>query len=70
MARLTYDEAKDIAQRFNIDLTQNFHALNSEAVERVLAAAKERKFRKTHLANGSKGRYFFYYLKRTVDRGS
>lgn len=68
MARLTPDDAKDVARRYALDLSANFHALNSEAVSRVLAAADERGYRKPSGANGSRARYFFYHLVRTARR--
>jgi hypothetical protein len=47
-----------LAHKYRIPLDKDFHALTSAEVERVLAAADERKYRKPKNANGSRARYF------------
>lgn len=66
MAHMTKEDANDIAHRFNIPLGKNFHSLRSEQVEKVLAAADERKYVQPKNANGSRGRYFYAYLCRAA----
>jgi hypothetical protein len=70
MPRLTKTEAKEIARAAGIaPLFVNFHTLNSVQVESLIAAADARGYRKPKNANGSRGRYFFEYLKRAAKRG-
>lgn len=53
-----------LATQFHLDLTKNFHTLTNAEVCRVIEAADLVKYRKPKHANGSRGRYFFNYLKR------
>lgn len=68
MARLTPDDARRIARDHNIPLAEDFHALSSNAVERINAAADLRGYRKPANANGSRARYFHALLSRTAAR--
>lgn len=70
MPRLTPGEARGIATRWQIPLDKDFHALRSEEVERVIAAADERRYRKPSNANGSRARYFHAQLARVAARDS
>lgn len=65
---MTKDDAKDIARRYNIVLDVDFHTLTSSAVQRVIDAADERKYRKPKSANGSRARYFHAALVRAASR--
>lgn len=67
MKRNHYD-ARRIAQRYRIPLDRDFHSLNSETVESIIAAADEWNYRKPRNANGSRARYFHAYLCRLVAR--
>jgi len=68
MARINRDTARSIASANHIDLKADFHQLDSAAVERVLIAADEYRYRKPMNANGSRARYFFEMLSRTARR--
>lgn len=46
----------------------DFHALGTEAVDRLLAHADAMKYRKPENANGSRARYFHAYLVRVAAR--
>jgi hypothetical protein len=46
----------------------DFHALGTEAVDRLLAHADAMKYRKPANANGSRARYFHAYLQRVAAR--
>lgn len=61
---MTHDTATSLAAQFHLDLTKDFHTLANAEVCRVLEAADLVKYRKPKSANGSRGRYFFEYLKR------
>ncbi len=61
-------EAIDLAARFNFPLCEDFFTLPSSTVCQILAAADERHYRKPKNANGSRGRYFYAYLNRALDR--
>lgn len=56
--------AAAIAMVNNIPLHQDFHALGSDTVTRIVDAAKAYGYRKPKNANGSTGRYFYAYLCR------
>lgn len=66
MSRMTKTEAREIANRFGFRLDADFHALPSSEVERIIAAADERKYRQPKNANGSRARYFHEYLRRAA----
>jgi hypothetical protein len=61
-------EALELAYRHGFPLSVDFHTLRSEQVDKVLAAADERKYRKPTNANGSRARYFHAYLSRAAAR--
>ena len=47
-----------------LDLSADFHALDSDTVQRLADTAKAVGYRKPRNANGSTARYFFAYLAR------
>lgn len=59
--------AINTATRYGIPLNKQFHALPSAIVEKILAAAKECKYRQPRNANGSKARYFHAALVRAAN---
>lgn len=61
-------DARDLAARYGIDLERDFHALPSEQVERIIAAADSVRYRAPRNANGSRARYFHARLVRTANR--
>lgn len=67
---MTKSEAHEIMFLWEIPINRDFHALNSETVDRIIAAADERKYRKPKNANGSRARYFYAYLNRVCNRGN
>lgn len=68
MARLTPSDARALASQYGFDFRADFHALPSSVVDRVLAAADFRRYRKPKNANGSRGRCFFEYVARTASQ--
>ena len=62
------DDAIAYAAKYQIPLGEDFHALGRDAVGRILDAANEHKYRRPVLANGSRARYFYYYLCRAARR--
>lgn len=67
MPRLTPVEARAILEATGAG-AQDFHALRSDVVERLIAAADARGYRKPKNANGSRARSFHAYLARTAAR--
>ena len=67
--RLTASEAHDILQQCHIAPETNFFALRSHEVASLLDFADKRGYRKPRNANGSRGRYFYAYLQRALNRG-
>lgn len=61
------DEAIRICGQFNIPKGENFHALNSDTVARIIEAADSRKYRAPKNANGSRARYFYAMLTRALN---
>lgn len=61
---MTPETAQDIATRWRIPLDRDFHALDSDTVENIVAAADEYRYRKPRNANGSRARYFHALLCR------
>ena len=53
-----------LATSYHIPLGENFYALRSDVVGRVLELADIVKYRKPKNANGSRGRYFYERLNR------
>lgn len=63
--RISPADAKRMAVDLGWDFSKDFHAQGSMAdVQELLAIAKLRGYRQSKGASGSKGRSFFYYLKR------
>lgn len=60
--------ARELARLYRIPLDRAFHALDSETVESIIAAADSVKYRKPRAANGSRARYFFERLRRAAAR--
>lgn len=58
----------ELCNQFGIVLGRDFHALNSDQVERIIAAADSVKYRKPKSANGSRARYFYQALQRAHNR--
>lgn len=70
MARLDRTEAFNILQRCKIEKGADFHKLDSDRVESLIAEADRRGYRKPRNANGSRARYFHAYLERAAGRES
>ena len=68
MSRLDRDAAESLADQFRFDLNRDFHALPSDQVEGVIAAADQWRYRAPRNANGSRARYFHAYLQRAIAR--
>jgi hypothetical protein len=68
MPRMTRHDAFDLAADFGINLKADFHALDSDQVGRITAAADHWKYRKPRNANGSRARYFYALLQRCARR--
>ncbi len=62
--KITRLEAKRLAVKAGVDFSMNFHALRPSQVDTLLTINKLVGYRKPKNANGSTGRYFFYYLQR------
>ena len=69
MARMSYWEARSIARVFGFDPLEDFHAMSTASKEAVIRAADSVKYRAPKNANGSRGRYFAAYIRRTIERG-
>lgn len=65
---MTKEDQKALCLKHNVTVGLNFHGLNSDAVSRILAAAKEWKYRASRNAPGSTARMFYYYLCRVARR--
>lgn len=63
---MNQQQAESIADTYGINLSANFYALPTDAVERILEAAKDWKYRKPRNANGSRARYFHAALVRAA----
>ena len=61
-------EAIELATRHEIPLNVDFHTLPASTVDRITEAANERKYRKPPNANGSRARYFYAYLQRSLGK--
>jgi hypothetical protein len=68
MSRMGFYEARNIMAAIGCELNADYHTLNSNQVDRVLAEAKLYGYRKPKNANGSKARYFFAFVQRTAHR--
>lgn len=62
--RMSREEARRLAEKQGINFHANFYTLRNSQVDSLLAIAKLQGYQKPKNANGSKGRYFFYYLQR------
>jgi len=58
--------AATLAAAHGIPLHQDFHALPSDTVARIVAAADAHKYRAPKAANGSRARYFYAALCRAA----
>lgn len=65
---MTKDNARALVSDFKIDVSRDFHTLNSSDVESVIAAADSVKYRRPRNANGSRARYFYQALQRAINR--
>jgi hypothetical protein len=65
---MTPDDARNTLRLCSIPPEVDFHALSSDAVERLLERAKAWKYRTPRNANGSRARYFHAYLERLARR--
>ena len=61
-------DAIALAARHEIPLNVDFYTLPLSTVERVIKAADERKYRRPRSANGSRARYFYEYLNRSLKK--
>lgn len=71
MSRLDKHEARSILNDCLIYREEDGHwpdadTLHSTTVDALLEVAKERGYRKPKNANGSRGRYWYEYLRRTA----
>ena len=64
MAKMSKEEAKRIAQRNGISFHNDFYKLSPSEVDMLVDLAKKVGYRKPASASGSRGRYFFYYLRK------
>lgn len=67
MARFNSFAAYGVFQACGIDWRKDFHTLRSEQVSALLAKADEFKYRAPKNANGSRARYFYAYMVRTIE---
>jgi len=65
---MTSDDARDTLRQCRIPPDVDFHALGSDAVERLLERADAWKYRQPRNANGSRARYFHAHLQRLASR--
>ena len=63
--RMTRSNACSLLFTLDIRPDADFHQLSSGKVDDLLKAADQYGYRKPKNANGSRGRYFFQYVKRT-----
>ena len=57
-----------MAALYRIPLGRDFHALDTDTIDAILAAAHVWQYRKPRNANGSRARYFYAYLCRLAAR--
>lgn len=62
------DDARTILAQCEAPLGTDFHALPSDVVEALTAAANAAKYRKPRNANGSRTRYFHARLIRAANK--
>jgi hypothetical protein len=63
---MTQQDARAIVNVYCIPIGRDFHSLNSQHVQNILDAANARKYRAPRGANGSRCRYFYAYLMRSL----
>lgn len=68
MTRFTPHAAREALHAMRIPRNVDFHALDSDAVERIVEQARLFKYRAPKNANGSTARYFHAYLVRTAQK--
>jgi hypothetical protein len=56
--------ARERLRQRGVPLDEDFHTLDSDTVERILAAADEHGYRKPRNAPGSRARMFYEYANR------
>lgn len=61
-------DARELARNYGIPLNRDFHSLNTDTVESIIAAADSVNYRKPRNANGSRARYFHARLVRLASR--
>jgi hypothetical protein len=57
---------RELLRALKIDPTQNFYTLSASQVDGLLVEADRVRYRKPRNANGSRGRYFYARLQRTL----
>jgi hypothetical protein len=62
-AKITKEKARALARAHGISFSQTFFALSSSKVTYLLELADQMRYKRPANANGSRGRYFFYYLQ-------
>ena len=70
MAKLSAYDAREILRQCTGSIEGDFHRLNSEQVNALLAHADKHGYRKLRNANGSRGRYWHAHLQRVANRES
>ena len=63
---MTRSQSANLINKYHIPYQQDFFTLSACEVGRVLDAADEWKYRKPKHAYGSRGRYFFALLQRSI----
>lgn len=63
---MTQQDARALVNVYCIPIGRDFHTLNSQHVQNVIDAADACKYRAPHGAKGSRGRYFYAYLMRSL----
>jgi len=61
---LTRAQALTAVRLYGLDIRQDFHTLDSDAVELLVVWAKATRYRKPKNANGSLARYFWRHLQK------
>lgn len=63
LKKVTKEDARNLLRSKGISLKADFYTLRSSEVDRLLEVADMMHYRKPKNASGSRGRYFFAYLK-------
>jgi len=61
--KITKEDARNKLRRAGISMSANYYILRPDEVSRLVEVADEMGYRKPQNASGSRGRYFFSYLK-------